>query len=95
MKEKLEVIREALLSGLSFTSHNTKLREGITLLDTLIAELESAELVEKIAEAHNNADSSNNYSWKELVERNIKDGLHERYIKDMRIQAQAVINAIK
>ncbi len=58
MKEKLEVIREALESSVVIIEAHVRPRiacnlnkEALALLDTLIAELDSAELVEKVAGA--------------------------------------------
>ncbi len=57
MKEKLEVIRERVLIYTDFANsaevideHGKKASEALALLDSLIAELESAELVEKVAD---------------------------------------------
>ncbi len=39
MKAKLEIIRKALINSASFTSYNNEIKTALTIIDELLAEL--------------------------------------------------------
>lgn len=83
MKVKLEQIRQCVYLSNEF--------EAITLLDTLIAELDSEELVEKVARNICNSDENRVHKWDDAI----KMSLLNHYIEDTRADAQAAIDTIK
>ncbi len=111
MKDKLQKIRETLDFYATCKSQNSweefwkdikddgkSAQNGLDILDTLIAELDSEELIEKIAAAINDSHPDKLYTWEQLLSRNAGDEVYrpqQRFIRITRKAAKVLINTIK
>ncbi len=97
MKEKLEVIREMVNELPVCLDAGDMADKCLHIIKSLIAELESDELVEKVASVINNSHPLHGSKWDEIIRLAALDGymVAKGVVKNTRLQAKAAVNVIK